>query len=648
MASPGNILEEIAQHELSVISKKRFALHPEDGIDDPRENLFGIALSGGGIRSATFCLGFLKILNDCGILSRADYLSTVSGGGYAGAYVQARLAEATSYDELLSDSDVRQLRSRGYYLAPGKGIVRILTYIRLAGACVASLIMNWVWVFLLFLLLALSLEIIGGLIFENSPQSLLEKILIISGAVLAFHYFFHFMRNWRVLGVPLWSSDALNVVEGGLFTLTAIVVALNWAGYWVPDFFQNWCINILGTKLFPCSNSHWLTFFQLLLVAIVFAIAGIAANPNILSMHRFYRDRIARAYLRPVSWKAMSRTLRDWMDNKNGENNPHAPYPLINTCLNVLGKGKHVGAKTSDYFLLSPLYCGSELTGYVPTEKSKYYSRMTFSTATAISGAAVNPEMGHRTSKIAAFLMTLFNLQLGFWTLNPKTRFDYPVTWWPYHLILQLMCRSNAQKRRVNISDGGHIENLGVYELLRREAKLIIAVDAGQDQDYKFSDLQNVVVRARNELGLAIEFRDGFDPEHWIRPKPSIGFSLSQFAIADVFSLPKKETSRYRGLLVYVKSAMKAPTKHEEMEISSSEYNSFYYKNYHPRFPHESTADQFFDPDQWEAYFRLGQYIAGDLLDITLREEEQSTRAKEEWKNVTIDEIRRRFDSKKA
>ena len=46
----------------------------------------GLAFSGGGIRSATFNLGVLKALHELGVLKHVDYLSTVSGGGYIGAW----------------------------------------------------------------------------------------------------------------------------------------------------------------------------------------------------------------------------------------------------------------------------------------------------------------------------------------------------------------------------------------------------------------------------------------------------------------------------------------------------------------------------------------------------------------------------------
>lgn len=56
-------------------------------------DLVGLALSGGGIRSGALGLGLLQILYERGVLRQVDYLSTVSGGGYAGAYLDAMLEE---------------------------------------------------------------------------------------------------------------------------------------------------------------------------------------------------------------------------------------------------------------------------------------------------------------------------------------------------------------------------------------------------------------------------------------------------------------------------------------------------------------------------------------------------------------------------
>ncbi|MBK6997813.1 MAG: hypothetical protein IPH31_24090 [Lewinellaceae bacterium] len=78
---------EVIQKEQEHLRLRRQKLGFEHGTAE-KPNWFGIAMSGGGIRSATINLGILKTLNKYGVLQKADYLSTVSGGGFIHAYVQ--------------------------------------------------------------------------------------------------------------------------------------------------------------------------------------------------------------------------------------------------------------------------------------------------------------------------------------------------------------------------------------------------------------------------------------------------------------------------------------------------------------------------------------------------------------------------------
>src|SRR5215510_14152631 len=88
-------LEEVRQAEVQYIAARRRLLHPQGPEQDPGpvgETLIGLALSGGGIRSATTNLGILQALSRMGILKYVDYLSTVSGGGYIGSCLTSLLS----------------------------------------------------------------------------------------------------------------------------------------------------------------------------------------------------------------------------------------------------------------------------------------------------------------------------------------------------------------------------------------------------------------------------------------------------------------------------------------------------------------------------------------------------------------------------
>ena len=88
-------LQDVFPAELEEINKRRQELHlphvPSDCAPSTKLGLVGLALSGGGIRSATFHLGVIQALAKHGLLKTVDYLSTVSGGGYIGSCLSSLL-----------------------------------------------------------------------------------------------------------------------------------------------------------------------------------------------------------------------------------------------------------------------------------------------------------------------------------------------------------------------------------------------------------------------------------------------------------------------------------------------------------------------------------------------------------------------------
>ena len=589
-------------------------------IDKPPFDTFGIGLSGGGIRSATFNLGFLKALNEKGVLKYADYLSTVSGGGYIGSYVQNRLRETHNYETLFEESEIERLKTYGDYLRPGKGVKKLFESFNFYLNTVMQVLLHSLW-YILFFAFVLFLFISIGESLPKVPPLITLSLVGIYLIVLIWYYFFHPLRYFSE---KFWSAEKLFSIN------TVLVILIAFAAY----------SSLEKETIFPHHFDSKESIFYLLLFAIAMLFTGFFANPNILSIHRLYRFRLKNAFL-----KGSNRKLYELVEeNKDGEKWTFAPYPLINTTLNLQDDKDMPGVKSCDYFLLSPLYCGyksnkEEYKGYyIPTEKSEY-RRMTLATALTISGAAVNPNMGYKSNRLLAFFMTLLNLRLGYWALNPRIfnaasysdqtgirgsfsslmrsisvwsakKYHYALTLWPYYNIAELFGTMHSRRIRVNLSDGGNIENLAIFELLRRKCKLIIASDAGADPNYDFSDLKNLLIRARNELEMSIEFSEDQDPEKIIRPGLKTGESAKHYAIGNIYALPKEgEEKEWIGYFVYVKASVVAQkTKYAQEAI-------YAYKSYHPNFPHESTVDQFFDPDQWEAYMKLGEAIGRDLLE---------------------------------
>jgi hypothetical protein len=149
----------------------------------------------------------------------------------------------------------------------------------------------------------------------------------------------------------------------------------------------------------------------------------------------------------------------------------------------------------------------------------------------------------------------------------------------------------------LELSDGGHFENLGIYELIRRKVKLILAVDAEQDGFINLSSLVSSVNRVREDFGAIISFSEKKGPEiligHESKQYPGgVKIAESPFVVADI-----RYHDNTRGVLVYIKATM----------VKGLEFATEGYRASNPDFPHQSTVDQFFDPEQFEAYRDLGR-----------------------------------------
>lgn len=236
---------------------------------------------------------------------------------------------------------------------------------------------------------------------------------------------------------------------------------------------------------------------------------------------------------------------------------------------------------------------------------------ITLGSAMTISGAAVSPNMGYQSSTVGAFVMTLFNVRLGAWLPNPnvpeprildsfrKTRTQLNRSGPRLAvstLLNELRGRSDAEGDYIYLSDGGHFDNLGLYEMLRRRCGNILIVDAGRDEHYAYSDLGRTLQRALIDLGVGVEFSKAL----------KVGDSVLQQrgAYAKVrypASGPRPEAT---GKLIYLKPWL--PTN------APSELQAF--KALKGSFPHESTADQFFTESDFESYRRLGEYLFEELL----------------------------------
>jgi len=174
---------------------------------------------------------------------------------------------------------------------------------------------------------------------------------------------------------------------------------------------------------------------------------------------------------------------------------------------------------------------------------------------------------------------------------------------------------SSAQGGAIYLSDGGHFENLGLYEMVRRRCRYIVVVDAGADPDAGFADLGNAVLKIRVDLDVEISF----EPPIAITSRSNPIKPVHWFACGEIH-YPEGE----KGELLYVKPA---DLPDVPMDVRA-------YRNAHDAFPHQPTIDQFFSESQFESYRELGFSEMHDLAKHTDSFDALFARARDKLSNA--------------
>lgn len=359
---------------------------------------------------------------------------------------------------------------------------------------------------------------------------------------------------------------------------------------------------------------------MLILIALAAGLS-LFINVNRFSMHALYRNRLVRAFLgsararavdpgsQPPGRRADPFTGFDPFDNvhladlqsKSAREEPargERLFHVINSTLNVVSSQKLAWQeRKAESFTMSRLFCGNPYVGYRHTRDYGGQAKggLTLGTAMAISGAAVSPNMGYNSSPLIAFLLMLFNVRLGWWLGSPRygktSRREAP-TFSLTPALKELAGDTSDRANWVYLSDGGHFENLGLYEMVRRRCRKIVVSDAACDPDCSFQDLGNAVRKIFIDFGVSIEFK-----QLEIKPRKSPPTPGLRFAIGTIVYPGSKRP----GWLLYLK-----PTYQDT--IPRVDVRS--YAAAHVTFPHESTTDQWFSESQLEAYRALGANIA--------------------------------------
>lgn len=725
--------------------REQVGLPPAVGRD-----LVGLALSGGGIRSSTISLGFLRGLatavgkDDLTVLNHVDYLSTVSGGGWAGGALTTRLQPGVTppFDPRSRDSWQAlacALRVRGDYLIPGgpglslntlspvvvlvwgailnavtfvSAIYAIITLLYNAGqadalAGAVAWAQGW-WSRLpesvrelsiglgchdttVRCKLAEALRVVDGLLAIAGVAALTLCLIGLFafligvaaasardgqaavrlrelGGVLAARGALGFLAV-SVVFLALCGSQILTVAALCLIVAVALVLTLRHLGratllavVGAVAAGQSALLTLTGLRGFVASLTtfwadamNWFLWQPISLIesygwkntgrlglaaafGVLYVIVGFVIGRNHTGSQGLWAARIRRAYLTvsseelagrgpapclatddPSGWPLCSIT------NEAGGLTHGAPLHIMNAAVNTPGSDdpvlRHRGTARFEF---SPLAVGGPATGWARTER--YADTISFAQAAAISAAAVNSQGGLLVPHWARGLLTLVNVNLGVWIMNPRfgkeendPRFRPRGHFWTSYQARELRGANYEKDTLVFVSDGGHHDNLGLTALVSRRCRLVVALDAGADPEWTCDDLAAAVRALRVDEGWSFAFdREEFErlrphpsPANWQQRIPASAVLVGSF-------LPRPEDpDRTPVTLVYVKSAL----------LPDLPLDVQRYAEAHPAFPQQTTADQFFDEAQFEAYHAVGEALARAVI----RTLEQDERVLDVW-----------------
>jgi hypothetical protein len=355
--------------------------------------------------------------------------------------------------------------------------------------------------------------------------------------------------------------------------------------------------------------------------AAILLVAGMAMarliNANKFSLHGVYRERLIRAYLGASNSHRKENPFTGFDENDNikmrdlwlSEKFQGKLMPVVNIALNLVS-GEKLGwqERKAQSFTATPLHCGSSAMepGYrsMSGADGTVYGGpqgISLGSAITISGAAASPNMGYHSSPFVTFILTLLNVRLGAWLGNPGKAGDHTFQLgYPESsvrpIIDEALGLTNDRSPYVYLSDGGHFENLGLYEMVLRRCHFIVVSDAGQDPECSFTDLGEAVRKIRIDFGIPIDFDQmTIYPRTQIDPAKERGHNCAigrvRYSVVDGSNAPD-------GIIVYIKPACYGDEPRDIYE---------YFKR-SETFPHESTADQFFSESQFESYRMLGAH----------------------------------------
>jgi hypothetical protein len=408
-----------------------------------------------------------------------------------------------------------------------------------------------------------------------------------------------------------------------------------------------WGSLLIPAETFPLGElGVWIAL--IVFFACFAALLGWRLDINQFSMHSFYRNRLTRCFLGASNKKRNPSPItgfdeRDSNDLSIDKLTPAEGYPgpmPIFCCAMNITTGENLAwqERKAASFAFTPLYSGYTVgwtewrknlrfNGFVPTAML-YPGGPDVATAVAASGAALSPNWGYHTKPATAFLMTMFDVRLGLWVPNPRRseaagqRIDAAAgdvppaspSFAPFRLLSELLGSVDDTSKYVYLTDGGHFDNMGLYELVRRRCYRIIICDAEEDGNYTYEGIGAAIRKCRIDFGVAINLDLA-----GISPNTESKLSAAHFVRGTIRypeTLPGQD-----GEVIYIKASLTRKAAQDgspsvdtgTVKLPDVPGDVQNYKLQHEDFPHDSTAEQWFTESQFESYRRLGQRVVARI-----------------------------------
>lgn len=400
------------------------------------------------------------------------------------------------------------------------------------------------------------------------------------------------------------------------------------------------------------------TVLSALVLTIALVLGHFHGFLNQSSLAFFYASRLRKAYLGASNVDRIAAGTAPDMELTNDEIElaayHHAsvlgPVHLINVTINeTTSRSSRVVQRDRKGKSLSVSPAGYVFTPRGPTDKPVAFTlergeQLPLSTWMGISGAAFSTGMGQLSSLGFSLLAGLSNLRLGYWWDSPfpgrlgerrapsqrqptianatrRPRFLDDLV--QSYLLRELRgAYEGTHSNRWYLTDGGHYENTGAYELVRRRMRFVILCDNGADPTYAFGDLVNLIRKIRIDFEAETEFVEAAELDRLLgatSPARRIFGTLEQLGAEEQ---PEHKAGpyaalariRYLGLEDGERRTPPTTLLLIKPRIAGAETpDVLRYKSANVEFPQQPTTDQFFDEAQWESYYRLGQLL-GDAV----------------------------------